>query len=228
MKCAKAKKWISADIDNGLSAAQKSTLDSHLQTCQKCRKLRDDFLKIAATARELEEFSPRGESWFKIASQIQTNKGGSVRRVRPGTQRLFSSPRVLAWTAAAALFLVVVSGTLFFGPRIWKLDPGSQKYVLSKLEKAERHYQKAIESLWLAVSSQRDDIDPQLYAVFQKTLDIIDQSIVACKEAVLSSPDSIDSRNFLLAAYKQKRNLLEEMMGASVSPVEQRDVGSIY
>ena len=228
MKCAKAKKWISADIDNGLDTAQKRALETHLHACPKCRKLRENFKTIAATARGLEELSPRGETWFKIASQIKANRAGTVKPVRMRPKRLLWSPRVLAWTASAALLLGVVAGTVFFGPKIWNQDLGSQKYVLSKLGEAERHYQKAIEALWQAVSSQKKDIDPQLYAVFQKNLDIIDQSIIACKEAVLSRPDSLDSRDFLLAAYKQKRNLLEEMMTASTSPVEQRDVGSIY
>jgi len=228
MKCTKAKKWISADIDNGLDTAQKRVLEAHLQVCPECQKLRENFKKITAAAQRLEEFSPRGETWFKIASQIKDKQPGTVKPVRMRPKRLLWSPRVLAWTASAALLLVVVGGTVFFGPKIWNQDLGSQKYVLSKLGEAERHYQKAIEALWKAVSSQKEDLDPQLYAVFQKNLDIIDQSIIACKEAVLSRPDSLDSRNFLLAAYKEKRNLLEEMMTASTSPVEQRDVGSIY
>jgi tetratricopeptide (TPR) repeat protein len=228
MKCAKAKKWISHDIDDGLNSAQKRVLEAHLQACPECQKLRENFKKITAAAQKLEEFSPRGETWFKIASQMKAKQNGTVQPVRKGLKGFFPSPRVLVWTASAALLFVVVAGTFFFGPKIWKQDPGSQKYVLSKLGNAERHYQKAIEALWQAVSSQKEDIDPQLYAVFQKNLDIIDQSIIACKEAVLSRPDSLDSRNFLLAAYKEKRNLLEEMMTASASPVEQRDVGSIY
>ena len=228
MKCAKAKKWISADIDNGLDTAQKRALETHLHACQECRKLRENFKTITATARGLEELSPRGETWFKIASRIKDQQPGTAQPVLVRPKRLLWNPRVLAWTAGAALLLVVVAGTVFFGPNIWKRDPGSQKYILSKLGEAERHYQKAIDALWQAVSSQREGFDPQLFAVFQKNLDIIDQSIFACKEAVLSRPDSLDSRNFLLAAYKQKRSLLEEMMTASTSPVEQRDVGSIY
>jgi tetratricopeptide (TPR) repeat protein len=228
MKCSKAKKWTSQDIDNGLDTAQKGALEAHLDGCWECRKLRENFKTIAATAKGLEEYSPRGETWFKIASRIKDKQPGTVQPVRMKPKRLLWKPGVLVWTASAALLLAVVAGMIYFGPKIWNQDPGSQKYVLSKLGEAERHYQKAIDALWQAVSSQKEDLDPQLYAVFQKNLDIIDQSIIACKDAVLSRPDSLDSRNFLLAAYKEKRNLLEEMMTATTSPVEQRDVGSIY
>ena len=129
---------------------------------------------------------------------------------------------------SAALLLVIIVGAVAIVPRLTVPATGSESYVVSKLEEAERHYQKAIDALWEAVSAQKENFDPQLYAVFQKNLSIIDESITACREAVLSSPDNLDSRNYLLAAYKGKRTLLEDMMAVSASPVEQRDAGSIY
>ena len=228
MKCSKAKKLISENIDNGLDSARKSVLEAHLHACPECQKLQDDLKKITHTAKDLDALSPRGETWFKIARGIKDKQFETARPVRMRSRKPLWSARGLGWVVSAALLVIVVTGAVFFGPNMWKQDPGSQKYVLSKLEEAEFHYQRAIDALWKAVSSQSEDIDPQLYAVFQKNLAIIDNSIQACQEAVLSRPDSLDPRNYLLAAYKEKRNLLEEMMAAGTSPVEQRDVGSIY
>lgn len=229
MRCSKAKKWINLEIDGGLDTARKRSLEEHLLRCPRCRKLREDFKKIKNSAQGLPEISPGGETWFKIASRMRVSQERTESPVRLWRRRSLWSSQRLGWVAGAALLLVVAAGTFVVGPQIWKQDfSGSQKYVLSKLDEAERHYQKAIEALWEAVSSQKEEIDPQLFAVFQKNLDIIDTSIQACKEAVLSRPDSIDTRNYLLAAYKEKRNLLEEMIDVGTSPVEQRDVGSIY
>ena len=129
---------------------------------------------------------------------------------------------------SAALLLVIFVGAVTIVPRLTAPATSSQQYVVSKLEEAEHYYQKAIDALWEAISAQKESFDPQLYAVFQKNLGIIDESIMACREAVLSRPNNLDSRNYLLAAYKGKRSLLEDMMAVSASPVEQRDVGSIY
>lgn len=228
MRCARAKKWISLDTDGGLNAAQKRALEAHMEACPECRKLRDDFEAISRKAGELQEIFPRGETWFKIVSGLRSQQRKTSRTVRVGPKMRLWSHRIPVWAAGAALFFVVVAAAVIFGPRMGKPNPGSQEYVLSKLGEAERHYLRAIEALWQAVSAQKDEIDPQLYAVFKKNLDIIDQSIFACREAVLSRPDSIDSRNFLLAAYREKRSLLEDMMTAGTSPFEQNDVGLIH
>ena len=228
MRCSTAEKKISDYIDNELDSVESRSLQEHMDGCVQCQKIYQDLTKIKQGAEGLVELSPTSELWFKIASQVREKSTGSIRPVRTRQRRFLLSPNALGWAVGAALLLVIVVGAVTFGPGLWKSEPGSQKYVLAQLENAERHYQKAIEALWKAVSAQKDKFDPQLYAVFQKNLDIIDDSILACKQAVLARPDSIDSRNYLMAAYKQKRTLLEEMMVAPTSPVEQRDVGSIY
>ena len=48
--------------------------------------------------------------------------------------------------------------------------------------------------------------------VFRTNLEIINTSIAACKQAVLSEPYSVETRNYLLAAYKEKADLLTEMI----------------
>ena len=55
-------------------------------------------------------------------------------------------------------------------------------------------------------------------AIFRTNLAVVDASINACKKAVLSDPDDIESRNYLLAAYREKTNLLTEMMGVTGKP----------
>lgn len=228
MKCSTARNLISDEIDNELDSAQRRSLEEHLDSCAECRKLHEDFKKIAGTARGLKALSPSNKTWFKIASRIKEEQAGARRPVRMRQRRLFLSPRTLGWVVSTALLLLVLVGALTVGPKLWRAEKSPQQYVLSKLEEAERHHQKAIAALWEAVSAQKETLDPQLSAVFQKNLDIIDTSISDCKQAVLSQPDSIDSRNYLLAAYKEKSSLLEEMMAAGTSPVEQRDVRSIY
>ncbi|MGD2295271.1 MAG: zf-HC2 domain-containing protein [Candidatus Aminicenantes bacterium] len=228
MKCTAAKKMISDCIDNGLDSTQRRSLEEHLGGCVECQKLFEDFKKITVTAKGLKEFSPPDQTWFKIATQIKEKQTEALRPVRPKLKRTFLSIKSLGWAVSAALLLAIVVGAVTFGPRIWEKDASPQKFVLSKLEEAESYYKKAIESLWEAVSAQKESFDPDLFAVFQKNLKIIDDSILACREAVLSRPDNIDSRNYLLAAYKEKSELLEEMMAASTSSVDQRDVGSIY
>ena len=228
MRCSVNKRKISDYVDNELDSAEMKYLEKHLDGCPECQKLYEDFRKIKAGAKGLAEFSPSGQTWFKIASGIK-EKQNDVLRPAPVRQRRFVfSPNSLGWVVSAALLLVIIVGAVTIVPRLTPPADDAQSFVVSKLEEAELYYQKAIDALWEAVSVQEENFDPQLYAVFQKNLNIIDESILACKDAVLSRPNNLDSRNFLLAVYKEKRSLLEDMMAFSSSPFQQRDEGSIY
>ncbi len=228
MRCSAAKQKISDYVDNELNSTDKQYLEKHLDDCSECQKLHEDFKKIKADAKGLAEFSPSGQTWFKIASGIKEKQNEVIRPARVRQRRYVFSLNSFGWVLSAALLLVIFVGAVTIIPRLTAPTTGSQSYVVSKLEEAEHYYQKAIDALWEAVSVQEDGFDPQLFAVFQKNLNIIDESITACKDAVLSRPNNLDSRNYLLAAYKEKRTLLEDMLTVSPSPVDQRDVGSIY
>ncbi len=228
MRCSVNKQKISDYVDDELNSAEKQYLEKHLDGCSECQKLYEDFRKIKEDAKGLAEFSPSGQTWFRIASGIKEKQNESLSPTRVRQRRFVFTPNSLGWVVSAALLLVIFVGAVILIPRLTTPAPGSQQYVVSKLEEAEHYYQKAIDALWEAVSAQKESFDPQLYAVFQKNLSIIDESITACKEAVLSRPNSIDSRNYLLAVYKEKRVLLDDMMAVSASPVEQRDVESIF
>ena len=228
MRCSADKQKISDYVDNELNSTEKQLLEKHLDGCSECQKLHEDFKKIKADALGLAEFSPAGQMWFKIASGIKEKQNEVLRPTRIRKRRFVFSPNSLGWVVSAALLLVIIVGAVTIVPQLRAPASGSEQYVVSKLEEAEHYYQKAIEALWEAVSAQKESFDPQLYAVFQKNLNIIDESISACKEAVLSRPNSLDSRNYLLAVYKEKRFLLEDMIAISESPIEKRDMGSIY
>ncbi|MFC2166355.1 anti-sigma factor family protein [Acidobacteriota bacterium] len=230
MRCSADKQKISDYVDNELNATESQSLKKHLDGCSECQKLYEDFRKIKSDAKGLAEFSPSGQTWFKIAAGIKEKQNEVLRptRLKQRQRKFVFSPSSFGWVVSAGLLLVIIIGAVAIIPKLKAPASGSESYVVSKLEEAEHYYQKAIDALWEAVSVQEENFDPQLFAVFQKNLAIIDESITACKEAVLSRPNSLDSRNFLLAAYKEKRSLLENMMAVSASPVQQSDVGSIY
>ena len=220
MRCLVAKQKISDYVDNELNPAEKPLLEKHLSRCAECQKLYEDFNKIKTDAKGLAEFSPPGQVWFNIHSGIKEKQNETRFPSLVRQRRFVFSPNSLGWIVSAALLLVIIVGAVTLVPKLITPATSSQQYVVSKLEEAEHYYKKALAALWEAVSAQKESFDPQLYAVFQKNLNIIDESISACSEAVLSRPDSLDSRNYLLAAYKEKRSLLEDMMAVSKFPVE--------
>ncbi len=227
MRCSKAKRLISDYIDNCLKKRQRIRLEKHLLTCSACRKVLEDFHEIAKSAKGLEELTPSQKTWLKIRERL-TPEEQRVLTLHPQKRTwfgyLFFPPR-LKYALSAALLLVFVASAVTIGLKysegngiLGKKDP--MKYTLAKLDEAERHYKKAIRALWEAVSAQKGNFSKEVAEVFRKNLKIIDSSIIACREIVLQEPENIDARNFLLAAYREKVDFLQEMMeiGRPLSP----------
>lgn len=219
MRCSEARKLISDYVDNNLKTSQRASLEQHLHSCPGCQQLLKDFQGIVKSAKELEEFSPSDQLWKKIKAKLRTEQQEVIIpqfRKREWYHLLFIPPK-LKYALSAVLVLVVVISAVTFGLWYWKgrevlRGNNLQRYTLAKLEKAERHYKLAIKALAEAVSAQEESIDPQAAEVFRTNLRIIDASIKACKQAILSEPDNIGARNYLLAAYREKLDLLNDMM----------------
>ncbi len=234
MKCSKAKRLISDYIDNSLKKRQSARLEKHLHTCADCRKILEDFREIAKNARELEEITPSQDAWLKIRKRL-TPEEQKILTLHPQKRTWFGYlffPTKLKYALSAALLLVFVASAVTIGLKysggngiLGKKD--AMKYTLAKLDEAEWHYKKAIEALWEAVSAQEGNLTAQVAEVFRKNLKIIDSSIMACRETVLQEPENIDARNFLLAAYREKLDFLQEMMELGRPSSQKKEVRKV-
>jgi len=231
MKCSVARKLISEYIDSNLEARKNSYLEQHLDTCPGCQKLLKDFQGIVKEAQDLKESSPSEKIWLKMKERLEA-KEQEVHTLKPQKIEWFTSllsPPKLKYALSAALLLAVIVATATLG--LWYRQGGKvlgsedrQKYTVAKLEEAEHHYQLAIKALWEAALAQEGSLDPQVVAVFQRNLEAINSSIVACKEAVLREPSSIENRNYLLAAYQGKIDFLNEMMKVKKESSREREL----
>lgn len=214
MRCTTAKKWVSQYIDGDLDSTRHAQLQKHISTCSDCRKLLQDFQEIVGRAQDISGPSSRAVTWGKIQAGLEADPTQPVPSFSRGKPRLFFHWGYV-WAAAAALLVVV--GAVTLGPRFAsrasvtsELD--RMQYTLDKLDEAELHYEKAIKALAEAVEAQGRQVDPQLAQVFKTNLEIVNSSILACKQAVLSDPQNLEPRQFLLAAYEQKTDLLNMLM----------------
>ncbi len=221
MRCTTARKWISEHIDGDLDRKKETALEEHCASCSDCQKFMKDFQKIAQNAIHLKEISPPESAWLKIQEKLPTGEQ-KVIKIAPSGRRWQGRPR-LSYVFSAALILLVVIGIFVIRPfdrsgqEILPLSE-SQKYTLAKLQEAEHHYKLAINALAEAVTAQKGELDPKITEIFRTNLDIIDASINACQQAILDNPNNIESRNYLLAAYREKTNLLTQMMAVTDKP----------
>ncbi|MFO7866277.1 MAG: zf-HC2 domain-containing protein [Candidatus Aminicenantes bacterium] len=210
MRCTQIKEWISDYIDGELDSSRSKVLEQHLEKCRQCREWLNDFRAIKKTAADLEEPVP-STGWEHIRARLDSKtpaRSGSFTPVRffPIFKPALAAAAVLMVAAAA-----VISWNLFHSPAGVSWISG-QESALAKLKEAEHHYQMAIQSLKEAAEAQEGGLDPDIKMVFETNLEIINRSISSCKRAVLNDPEDFDSRDFLLAAYQEKMDLLFRMI----------------
>ncbi len=216
MRCSKAHKLIGDHLDGTLSGKDSARLREHLNACADCRSLLEDFQKIAEQARELPKHEPSNRVWQGILAGVHEGGFGAIRPQARKARRfeafVFQGRARYAW--AAALVLIVV-GWIAIGLRPWKsasLLSEQDRFTLAKLEEAEKHYRLAIQALNEAISSQKNGLDPQIAAVFDQNLREIDAVIQACQNAVRKEPNNLEVRAYLLGAYKNKVEFLDNVI----------------
>lgn len=234
MRCSTVKKLISDYIDSDLKARQIVRLEKHLEVCPDCKNLLKNFQRITESAKELEELAPSEDTWLKIEARLKPEEQ-KVLTFQPRKRLRFSFlffPPKLKYVLSSAVLLVFIFSAVIVGLQYWRGKDvlggeDLQKYTLAKLDEAERHYQLAIKALWEAVSAQEGNVDTQIAEVFRKNLEIIDSSIIACRQIVLQEPGNIDARNYLLAAYREKMDVLNEMMDIKKPSSQEREFKTI-
>lgn len=226
MKCRKMKKLINEMIDEALPEKDKIKLDDHLRQCSDCCKLYNELNELVKAADKLKESSPSPQVWHNIQAGLSKSplkEKKASQNIKEKIPFFIFSP-VLRYGLSAALVLFVLVGLTAI---LWLQKGGDsgllltpeEKYTLAKLEEAGRHYRKAVKALTEAVESRKDELDPQVLASLQANLELIDASIEACKQAVLDQPQNIEAQNYLMAAYKKKVELLDNMVSMK-SPSE--------
>ena len=217
MKCSKAKKLISEYIDGELDEKKASSLKDHFEACPECQKFLKDFQKITENAKDLEERSPSGQTWFRIQARLREERQETKVPAWDQRRRILLFPPALRYAISAAFLLLVVFGAIIIGLRFnnqagFPTGTNGEKYAMAKLQEAEHHYQLAIKALWEAVQAQKENFDPKVAEIFQKNLKVIDASIADCRKALESNPGDLDSRYNLLAIYKKKADFLDDII----------------
>jgi hypothetical protein len=123
--------------------------------------------------------------------------------------------------AAAALILATVIGLLPLMDRQVPADEGAHaeaaaepevtvESVSAQFEAAEKIYQKAIDDLQTLASRDTGELDPQVAAVLQKNLAVIDQAISENREALKTQPSSASAQSGLFEGLRTKVAVLQQ------------------
>lgn len=184
----------------------------------------EDFRAIRRVASSLDPHVPTARAWTKIAAAVEQE------RHRGFLSRIVGSGSI-AWQplAVAATLMVLLGGSSWM---VWRqltpartaaptaaqpgrpsADPELVQSVETELRLAEEHYQKAIAGLEQITKAESSALDPQVAAVLQKNLSVIDQAIGESRAALQTQPTSEVAQESLFGALRSKVTLLQETVG---------------
>jgi anti-sigma factor RsiW len=222
MNCADLNQALVDLVDGRLDGAEQRDVERHLASCANCRALVEDMRSIRAAAFMLDRREPKAGTWAKVQAAIAAEPSPKGRLLDMSLGRRRFAGGLPVWLgAAAALILATVIGLLPLLNRAPAAhdDSGAAadaepaatvESVTAEFEAAEKHYQKAIDDLQTIANKDTGELDPQVAAVLQKNLNVIDQAITESRDALRSQPASSTAQNGLFDALRTKVALLQQ------------------
>jgi len=215
MKCADLQSDVLVDlVDGRLDATEQRDIERHLEACPECKALVTDLRSIRAAAFMLDRREPAAQLWTDLQAAVNAEP-----RPRGRVLAMPSRANLPVWLgAAAALILATVIGLLPLMNRnaatsapapAAAVEPTVDS-VAAEFAKAEEHYQKAIDDLQTIASKDTGELDPQVAAVLQKNLTVIDQAISESRAALKTQPTSTNAQDGLFDALRTKVALLQQ------------------
>lgn len=127
MRCERARKWISDDLDGRLAKRRAVALEIHVQSCAACLAYRGDVALIQARSRAQAAPCLAPEEWSRFERDLERELrrvplAGDQAAPLPGFRvRLAWAGAAVAFIVGAAVFYLVTSGSA-------KLDPAFLSY----------------------------------------------------------------------------------------------------
>ena len=217
MACERYIAAIQELAEGTLGSIRRAELELHMESCDGCRRLADDLVRIRELAGSLERPAPPDRIWLQIAGRLRQEGRVTTPAAAAGARRFY--PLALA----ASLLLVVAASLYLLYPRsagdpaptaAGNAAPAATVQAIDGIEEevrlAAQHLQNAVTRLEQESKSESSAIDPQTAALLQQDLKVLDQAIAESTAALRSEPQSAPARKSLFDALHRKVVLLQD------------------
>jgi hypothetical protein len=223
MQCEQFEQILEQQDDGGLP---KPAL-AHLESCDACRALSEDFAAIHNAALELdhERIAPPERVWISLRNQLEAEglikdlpaDAPTERATNPGWWSVFQRPAI----AGAFLGLVLAAASTLgylsnFAPKAVQSELTARQEA-SLAPAAESVFKEEMRTVGNDSIPGLDRQDTAVTASIRRNLQIVDNFIAMCEKSVREQPDNQMAREYLYGAYQQKAELLATATNRSLT-----------
>lgn len=212
MKCSKAHKLISEQIDYGLTVEQRKALHAHLEACQSCATLSAEMKQVVEQAGMLEEVVPSANAWPSIRKQLEApcRRPAEWRRILDFFEPRF---RYAALAQVVVCIGIIAIAIYWFVPDDYRDGGKANRTVATThhFKSTEDNYLEVIDMLNREILVPESQLNHKLITDFKKSLEIIDASIVSIKTAIDRNPADSTVNTYLFACYQRKIEILDQI-----------------
>ena len=235
MTCELARTRLQDQIDGTLDPAVLRELELHLESCASCRGFAADLAAITEAASALAPIDPPDHVWLQLAGRWRTEHPESPAVVpfsAPPRRRSYTRWHALA--TAAVLTMAAGGGWIAWratgttdsapvaetadGVLLERVNPAAASNATNEalvesarqdIEAAEQLYARAISGLEQAAESQKALLTPEVAAMLDRNIEVIDEAITESRTAVRAQPSNVVARESLFEALRKKVTLLQ-------------------
>jgi len=218
MNCTEIQPKISEYLDGEIPSSEESRVKQHLKECRQCWRVYEDLKFIKETAGELDDAEPAATVWLAISRQLAA-EGIIKARKASFWERIFpaSFPSSLKHSLAGAILALIIVATVYFVQKPGRDEPASmstEAAVLWEVQKAELHYQNAIQALSEVSQKRLQSLRPELAQIFTDNLATMDYYLKECQDTAKNNPDNPLVHRYLLVAYEKKAELMQTIVNS--------------
>jgi hypothetical protein len=194
---------LSEYIDDELTPAERTALESHLLACRECTATIADLRNVLAMAQHLPGRPPATDLWPGIKPRLT-----SLRRFSFTMPQLIAAGLALMLMSAGGMWVLLHGGRATSMPPVAAVDPSNDPGRLVNAGLADQRYDEAIADLQQALESGRAQLDPTTIAILEANLKAIDAAIDQSRRALAEDQDNVYLNNHLADARQRKLALL--------------------
>jgi len=194
MSCDRYNAFLKGEIDP-------DSMAEHLDHCSSCRRAKEMDERLLELTSCLPSPEADEKLWYRIRGALLQER--EQHRLRP------------RWTQLAAAAVLLLAVGILTHPFRTAYSQDSEAILsgslLQRVEKLENQHLKAIEDLQGKIEPVLNGMDGDLARLYRERLDVIDDQIAECRQALEENPQNGHIRRYLLAALQDKKETLLEI-----------------